>query len=57
VYADVSAGSYTRGIDAADRDFQARMDWCVTDKFEDANHKPIIQIKGDLDSQQRSSGS
>jgi len=25
------------------------MDWCVAEKFEDANHKPIIQIKGDLD--------
>jgi len=49
VYADVSVGSYARWIEAANRDFQARMDWCVADKFEDANHKPIIQIKGDLD--------
>jgi hypothetical protein len=49
VYADVSVGSYTRWIEAANRDFQARMDWCVAEKFEAANHKPIIQFKGDLD--------
>lgn len=49
VYADVSVGSYARWIEAANRDFQARMDWCVAEKLEDANHKPIIQIKGDLD--------
>jgi len=49
VYADVSVGSYARWIEAANRDFQARMDWCMADKFEDANHRPIIKIKGDLD--------
>jgi hypothetical protein len=49
VYADVSVGSYARWIEAANRDFQARMDWCVAEKFEDANHKPIIHLKGDLD--------
>jgi hypothetical protein len=25
------------------------MDWCVADKFEDANHQPVIQVKGELD--------
>jgi len=25
------------------------MDWCVKEKFEEANHKPIIQIQGEVD--------
>jgi hypothetical protein len=49
VYADVSEGSYTRWIEDANRDFQARMDWCVAEIFEDANHKPVIRIEGDPD--------
>ncbi len=49
VYADVSEGSYTRWIEDANRDFQARMDWCVAENFEDANHKPVINIDGPLD--------
>ena len=49
VYADVSAASYSRWIEAANRDFQTRMDWCVAEKFEDSNHKPLINIEGNLD--------
>jgi hypothetical protein len=50
VYADISEGSYTRWIEDANRDFQARLDWCVADKYENANHKPVIKIAGALDS-------
>lgn len=32
-----------RWIDVANNDFQARMNWCVTD-YEDANHPPIIKL-------------
>ncbi|MCK0158726.1 DUF1593 domain-containing protein [Cellulophaga sp. F20128] len=49
VYADVSAATYSRWIEDANRDFEARMDWCVSEKFEGANHKPIITINGKLD--------
>ncbi|TNF42464.1 MAG: DUF1593 domain-containing protein, partial [Bacteroidetes bacterium] len=30
-------------VEDANRDFQARMDWCVQ-SFKDANHPPIVQI-------------
>jgi hypothetical protein len=46
VYRDVSKGSYLKWVEFANRDFEARMRWCVTDKFEDANHKPVITITG-----------
>ena len=36
-------------IDEVNRDFQARMDWCVAEDFEDANHPPVINVKGELD--------
>ena len=36
-------------IDDANNDFQARMDWCVAEKFEDANHPPVLKISGDVD--------
>lgn len=49
VYRDVDKGSYLRWIEFANRDFEARLKWCVTDKFEKANHKPTISIKGGLD--------
>lgn len=49
VYADVSAASYSRWIEAANRDFQTRMDWCVAGKYEDANHKAVISLEGTLD--------
>ena len=49
VYHDFSVGSYARWIEAANRDFQARMDWCVATTFQDANHKPSIEIAGEID--------
>lgn len=54
VYADVSTGSYARWIEAANRDFQVRMDWCVASAFEDANHKPAIQLAGQIDREVKS---
>lgn len=27
-------------------DFAARMDWCVADRFEDANHNPVVVLNG-----------
>lgn len=36
-------------ITDVNRDFEARMDWCVAEKYEEANHKPVVQIKGELD--------
>ena len=29
-------------------DFAARADWCVND-YKNANHAPVVKIKGDLD--------
>ncbi|GEO03502.1 hypothetical protein AAE02nite_11660 [Adhaeribacter aerolatus] len=34
----------TRWIEQANRDFQARMDWCVASSFSGANHKPNIKL-------------
>jgi len=48
VYADYSEGVYTRWIEDANRDFEVRMDWCVAEDYEDANHKPVIKIEGGL---------
>lgn len=31
---------------AAQRDFAARMKWSVTQRFADANHEPVVRIKG-----------
>lgn len=33
---------------AAQHDFATRMKWSVTPKFEDANHEPVVSIKGPL---------
>lgn len=33
---------------AAQRDFAARLKWSVTEKFENANHAPIVSIEGPL---------
>lgn len=41
--------SLERWIDDANRNFQARMDWCVSPNYEDANHTPIVVIKGKKD--------
>ena len=49
VYRDVDKGSYLQWIEFANRDFEARLKWCVAENYEDANHKPIISVKGGLD--------
>ena len=46
VYKDVSSGSYTRWIEYANRDFESRLNWCVSNKYADANHKPNINSLG-----------
>lgn len=38
--------SLQRWIRDANSDFWARMNWCVSSKYEDANHAPIAQLKG-----------
>jgi hypothetical protein len=37
-----------RWIDAANRDFEARMDWCVAASFAEANHPPVARVAGGL---------
>lgn len=32
---------------AYQHDFAARMDWCVADRFEKANHNPVVVVAGD----------
>lgn len=49
VYEDISEGSYSMWIEDANRDFQSRLDWCVAERYKDANHKPEIKIEGKLD--------
>jgi len=49
VYWDVSRGSFWKWIDAANRDWHARLQWGVTERYEDANHRPLIRIKGEID--------
>lgn len=48
VYRDVDRGSYLRWVEAANRDFEARLQWCVADRYQDANHKPLIHVCGGL---------
>ena len=54
VFRDVHEGSYKKWIEVANRDFEARMKWCVAERYEDANHKPVIKVDGDLDRRVRS---
>jgi hypothetical protein len=39
---------FARWIDAVNRDFEARMDWCVAKNFADANHAPMARVAGGL---------
>lgn len=39
----------TRWFDDIQRDFAARADWGIADKFEDANHAPIASVKEGLE--------
>lgn len=44
-----SSRDYTlaRWADALQHDFAARLDWCVADGFDKANHRPIAVLNGD----------
>jgi hypothetical protein len=44
VYRDIDKASYSQWIEVANRDFETRLKWCVTSKYEDANHKPQINL-------------
>jgi hypothetical protein len=46
VYRDVDRGSYLRWIEAANRDFEARLNWCIAGRYGDANHRPVINTAG-----------
>jgi hypothetical protein len=35
-------------VEAANRDFEARLQWCIADKFQYANHRPLIHVRGGL---------
>lgn len=35
-----------RWIEQANNDFAARLDWCVAQNYKDANHAPVIKLKG-----------
>lgn len=41
--------SLRRWVDDANRDFQARMDWCVSSGYDGANHPPVVKITGKKD--------
>jgi hypothetical protein len=43
-----TAAINARFLAAAQNDFAARMQWSVTPKFRDANHPPVVRIKGPL---------
>ena len=36
-------------INDANRDFEARMDWCVAERYGDANHAPLVRFEGEAD--------
>lgn len=49
VYRDISLGALREWLEPAMRDFQARLEWCVTPIYEEANHAPVITIEEGLD--------
>ncbi|MBQ8758432.1 MAG: hypothetical protein IJZ20_01940, partial [Clostridia bacterium] len=49
VYRDISLGALREWLEPALRDFQARLEWCVTPTYEEANHAPIIEVEEGLD--------
>ena len=53
VYRDVEddlgeKSQFKRWVDVVNRDYQARMDWCVA-AYADANHNPVAKVAGPLD--------
>lgn len=49
VYRDTGFGQLREWIEPAMHDFQARLQWCVSPKYNQANHKPIIEVPSGLD--------
>ena len=49
MWIDTGKGSYSRWIEYVNRDFEARLNWCVTPKYEDASHRPDIEIVSGLE--------
>ena len=49
VYRDTGFGQLREWIEPAMHDFQARLQWCVSPKYNQANHKPVILIPQGLD--------
>jgi hypothetical protein len=41
--------SMSRWVKQVNNDFEARLDWCVAEKYSDANHAPIIKFNGNTD--------
>ncbi len=44
MYRDTGFGELREWMETAMHDFQARLKWCVTPKYEDANHNPVIKF-------------
>ena len=42
-------GGFPNFFPSAQNDFAVRMKWSVTSAYKDANHEPVISIKGPLD--------
>lgn len=46
VYRDTGPGNLREWIEAAMHDYQTRLKWCVSPRYEDANHHPVIKVGG-----------
>ncbi|WP_346860834.1 DUF1593 domain-containing protein [uncultured Draconibacterium sp.] len=49
LYRDAGEGDYWRWIEYANRDFQSRLMWSITQKYKNANHYPVIKVIGNND--------
>ncbi len=49
VYRDTGYGQLREWIEPAMHDFQARLEWCITNDYSKANHHPIIEVPMGLD--------
>lgn len=49
LYRDVNLGALREWIEPALRDFQARLEWSMTPRYEEANHAPVIEVDEGLD--------
>ena len=49
VYRDTGFGELREWMESAMHDFEARLTWCYTPRYEDANHAPEVLVDGPLD--------